>query len=370
MKNFLSIILCFCFVGSLFAEDYYAVDRQRWLEIAKQTEPQLVKTICKPVCLVKSVQDADAFQGWRMEKSEEMDALYGVSMKQKPECIVDFGRHMVGYYTFRLKTTYRVQDGPLRLRFTFAEVPAELNTPFDPYTGTLSRAWLQDEIVNVYAEMDTWITIPRRMTCRYVKIELLASSPDFDFCMEDMYFTTQSSAPTIDLPIAETTSEEIKNIYTVGLETLRECMQTVYEDGPKRDQRLWIGDVYLESLANTQTFKNHMLTKHCLYMLAALAADNGSLHANVFEHPDYHPQLGSHCLDYSLLYNATLLEYVRATNDMETARDLWKVAKAQMDDALLYVEDNGIFNRNKKGQWIWLFLTGKPNSTLRWLFKV
>ncbi len=33
-------------------------------------------------------------------------------------------------------------DAPLRLKLTFGEVPAELATPFDPYPGSLSRAWL------------------------------------------------------------------------------------------------------------------------------------------------------------------------------------------------------------------------------------
>ena len=66
-------------------------------------------------------------------------------------------------------------------------------------------------------------------------------------------------------------------------------MQTVYEDGPKRDQRLWIGDLYLESLANTYSFKNHELTRRCLYLLAALADEDGWLHATVFEYPDPHP---------------------------------------------------------------------------------
>ena len=62
-------------------------------------------------------------------------------------------------------------------------------------------------------------------------------------------------------------------------------MQTVYEDGPKRDRRLWIGDLYLEALANAWSYKNHDLTKRCLYLLAALANDEGLLHATVLETP-------------------------------------------------------------------------------------
>jgi alpha-L-rhamnosidase len=31
----------------------------------------------------------------------------------------------------------------------------------------------------------------------------------------------------------------LRRIDTVSLRTLRNCMQTVYEDGPRRDRRLW-----------------------------------------------------------------------------------------------------------------------------------
>lgn len=70
--------------------------------------------------------------------------------------------------------------------------------------------------------------------------------------------------------------------------------------------RLWIGDLYLEALANAWSYKNHDLTKRCLYLLAALANDEGLLHATVLETPTPHPQNGTHCLDYSLMYNVAL----------------------------------------------------------------
>lgn len=336
------------------AQDVYQTQRTGWLEKAEKAKPALIETVCKPLYLVKSVSDPAAFQGWRMEKSEEMEALYSVSFKQKKEVIVDFGKHLTGYYSFFLKTTYRAQDAPLRIKFTFAEVPAELNTPFDPYPGTLSRAWLQDETVTI-TEVDKEITIPRRLSFRYLKIELLGYSPDFDFAFADMKFTAVSSANGIDIPLAETTSPEIKEIARVSLETLKECMQTVYEDGPKRDMRLWIGDLYLEALANMYSYENHDLTKRCLYLLAGLAAEDGRLHANVFENPKPHPQYESHCLDYSLLYNVALLDYLKATGDKETALDLWPVVKNQVKDALSYVNEKYIFDPYKKGESPWLF---------------
>ena len=36
------------------------------------------------------------------------------------------------------------------------------------------------------------------------------------------------------------------------------------EDGPKRDRRLWLGDLRLEALANYETYRNFDLVKRLL----------------------------------------------------------------------------------------------------------
>lgn len=60
----------------------------------------------------------------------------------------------------------------------------------------------------------------------------------------------------------------LKAIYDVSVKTLLDCMQTVFEDGPKRDRRLWLGDLRLQALANYYTFNDLSLVKRCLYLLA------------------------------------------------------------------------------------------------------
>ena len=332
--------------------DVYAPWRESWAEKAEQAKPKLKETIYRPRYLVEGVKDSLAYQGWRMEKSGEMSSYYGVSLKQVPCLTVDFGKHMTGHFTFRIKTLSRTQDAPLRLRFTFGEVPAEMNTPFDPFPGTLSRAWMQDEVVTV-EQIDCDITIPRRISGRYMKVELLGGSPDFDFAMEDMWFTAVSSADrssVVTLP--ETAPETIRRINEIAVETLHECMQTVYEDGPKRDHRLWLGDLYLESLANRWSFRNFDLTKRCLYLFASLAQEDGVVISNIFEHPEPHPQYGSYCLTYCLLFNSTLLDYLKDTGDYETAQDLWIVARRQVEDALTYLDEDYVFDQTKRGVWL------------------
>lgn len=352
MKWLIFAVAALAFNAPLAAQDCFADYRASWAEKARLAKPELKEIIYRPLCLVEPVADSSAYQGWKMEKVGELSSYYGTSLKSCPCVTVDFGRHMTGYFTFRVKTLYRTQDAPMRFRFTFGEVPAEMATPFDPFPGTLSRAWMQDEVVTV-EQIDCEITIPRRISGRYMRIELLGGSPDFDFGMEDMYFTAISSADKLQVPaLGENVPELVRRINDVSVATLRECMQTVYEDGPKRDHRLWVGDLYLESLANRWSFRNFDLTKRCLYLFASLTAEDGTIISNCFEHPEPHPQYGSYMLTYSLLFNSTLLEYLKDTGDYETANDLWPVARRQIEDALSYVGDDYIFDRTRKPVWL------------------
>ena len=356
MKKIILGLLSLAALHNVQAEDLYQADRARWMQIAAQEKPVLKYQTLRPVGVVRAVQDAQAFQGWRYERvGEPQTMLYNQNFKDVKGLTLDFGRHMVGYFKFHTKTIgNRPQDAPVRIKFFFGELPAELNTPLDPWRGGLSRAWMQDEVVTVM-QVDQWIEIPRRLAARYLKIELMGASNDFDFAIDDMEFQAQSSAGEVLMQLEPGCPDIVRDINNVGIETLRECMQTVYEDGPKRDRRLWIGDMYLESLANRYSFKNNQMTKHCLYLFAGLAADDGIVISNCFEEPEPHAQLGSYCLTYCLLWNSALLEYLKDTGDKETANDLFKVAKCQTEDAISYVDDRGIFDKDKRGGWVWLF---------------
>lgn len=339
------------------AQDLYAPYRQSWLKKADEYKPALKETIKHPTGIVKLEKDAAAFQGWKAVSAGGMDQLYNKPVnKTNSGIVIDFGEHMTGYCTFTLKTLRGDMDAPLRLKLTFGEVPAELVTPFDPYPGGLSRAWLQDETVTV-SVLPATITIPRRVAFRYVKIEWLGSG-GYELGFTDIQFKASTSVTVTPPELAATASPIIKDIDRIGLNTLKECMQTVYEDGPKRDRRLWIGDLYLESLANLYSFKNNNLTKRCLYLLAGLSNEGGILNANVFELPEPHPQK-SRLLDYCYLYNVALKEYVAATGDKQTGLDLWPVAKKQLDIAKMYMGADGMMDYVKAGKEWWVFFDWK-----------
>lgn len=332
----------------------FGEDRLRWFRVAQECTPTLHETLVEPIGMVRSVRDSSAFQGWRMEPSGTMEQFYEESYKRgTPAVIIDFGRHVTGYFSFSLHTD-GWSDAPTRFRFTFGEVPAELNTPFDPYPGGLSRGWIQDEIVTVMTcPEELTVSIDRRVAFRYVKIELLGISSSFQFNFTGMRVRAVSSASGVPASLATETPTIIRQINEVGLATLSECMQTVYEDGPKRDQRLWIGDLYLEALANAYSFKNHDLTKRCLYLLASLADSAGWLSATVYERPEWKIQgRGTHCMDYSLLYGVALADYVKHSGDTATGADLWPVVKRQVEIACEALNPDGIYDNSLKPSWL------------------
>jgi hypothetical protein len=356
MKKYtLGILSALCFVSHCFGQDFYMQEeRNLWLRKAQEYVPVLSETIKRPKETVNIVKDNTAYQDWKVISGMPVQLVYKTSLKAQESFIIDFGEHLTGYFTFTVSPLNLTPDAPARIKFTFGEVPSEIMTPFDSYRNGLSRAWLQDEIVTVMTVPDT-ITIPRRLAFRYVKIELL-HAPNYDFTVSEMSCKAVTSASSVPAPLPSATSQIIKDIDHVGLNTLKECMQTVYEDGPKRDQRLWIGDLYLEALANTYSFQKHDLTKRCLYLLAGLADESGFLNGTVFERPYPHPQAKQLLLDYALLYNVALKDYTETTNDYETANDLWKVAKKQLDIIDMYLQENGLMNFEKASKEWWIFI--------------
>lgn len=320
------------------AQCYTENQQQAWLQKAEASKPVLNKTTHHPVREVKIVADANAFQGFKAVEDGDINDLYSKSFKKKKEVIVDFGKHLVGNVSFKIKDIGPMQDAVLRFKVTFGEIPSDLGLPVEPYTGSLSRGWMQDFQCDV--SYDGCYTFNRRITARYMKIEAVGTSIYSDFCFDNITFEATTSAGKSKAQLASTTPQIFKDIARVSENTLKDCMQGVFEDGPKRDQRLWMGDLYLEALANTASFKEYNVTKRCLYLLAGLAnPDNGLLYSNMVEYPKPHAQQ-TFFVDYALSYILTLNDYLKATGDTETARDLWPVVKNQINTILAKAIDN------------------------------
>ena len=322
---------------------------ERWIRMAESLKPRLEESRRPPVSIVRPVADASRFLRWRMEPAAPAARLGERLFRRDDSFILDFGRHTTGYLTFALAGEGEAVDAPVRLRLTFGEVPADVAEPLD--AGTLSRAWLPDEIVNVDF-LPRQVRLPRRYAFRYVKVEVIDTSPNFAVRFGQVEALPVTSAGSDPPPLPGSVPEDLRRIDEVSLNTLRDCMQTVFEDGPRRDRRLWIGDLRLQALTNYATFRNDDLVKRCLYLFAGLPREDGLVAACVYDQPK--PLCGrQYILDYAVLYGATVLDYVRATGDKATARELWPVVRRQMEIAGRFVNGDGLFV--DPGGW-WIFI--------------
>jgi alpha-L-rhamnosidase len=314
---------------------------RRWLVKADELKPVLSETAQRPISLVRPVRDDSVALRYRMDIEGPADALADRVMHKGDSVIVDFTGHRAGYLSFELAPEIQGRDFPVRLRLTFGEVPTDVAEPLYPYTGVISEAWLPNEVVN-FDDLPRRVRLPRRYAFRYVKIEVLDTNLGYGLrILEPRAHAVTAASKTVPaLPTA--VSGVLRHIDKVAIATLRDCLQTIFEDGPRRDRRLWVGDLRLQALSNYATFRANDVVKRCLYLVAALPRADGLVNACVYEHP--RPTYGKVVMfDYAALYAVAVADYVEATGDLATGHELWPVVKRQLEILGKTVDANGLF---------------------------
>ncbi|AHG20165.1 sugar hydrolase [Chania multitudinisentens RB-25] len=312
-----------------------------FLSTAASLIPKTHSKVLQPKSVINVVADSLAVHGWRSELVDDAASFLKQAFQPGDSFILDFGTHGVGWLTFCCDSAGSPPDAPAHLRFTFGETLCEVAEPFSSYQGWLSSSWLQqhDEYIDL---LPSTTTLSRRYCCRYLKVDVIALSPKYQILMNNMTFTTVSSAPESCLPF-KTHDPALQKIDEVSVLTLRNCMQEVFEDGPKRDRRLWLGDLRLQALVNDVTFAQHDLVRRCLYLFAGHRREDGMVSASIFVKPDIIAD-DTFLFDYSLFFIDVLHNYLLATNDVSTAKELWPVALRQVELALNRCDHIGLVN--------------------------
>lgn len=314
---------------------------QTMIDKAERLIPELFRGTATPRGSIDVIADENALQGWRTKPASEPQAWRGKSFGKGESFVLDFGDHLVGYVSVAVRSTGSPQDAPLKLKLTFGEMPCEVGEPFDSYQGWLSSSWLQEETVFVDV-MPAVLKLPRRYSFRYMKVEVIDASAKFKAAFDDIRCETVTSGDLARIePLPAAISEDLKAMDRIAIKTLQDCMQTVFEDGPKRDRRLWIGDLRLQAQANAYTFRNYDLVKRCLYLFAGMRLEDGAVGGCVFERP--HPHVDDTRLyDYALFFVATLHDYYEASRDAETLAELWPIAMEQLTIGLRRLDADGV----------------------------
>ena len=329
----------------------YAPQVDAFLAKAQACKPTLTETVQSPLGLVTPVVDTTRALGWRMDPAGSPEELESRVFHKGDMFIIDFGGHRTGHLSFDLLGVGRNVDVPARLRFVFGEVIPDVAEPLHPYTGWLSESWLPEEIVTT-DYLPQSVKLPRRYAFRYVKIEIIDTSSSFGVTFKSMRAHALTSAKGTLPPLPAHIHDDLKAIDAVAAATLRDCMQTVFEDGPRRDERLWTGDLRLQALTSYVTLPNPDLVKRCLYLLAAFPRADGLLAGDVFEQPvPVHG--GDFPGDYAVFFAVALADYVKATGDIATGAELWPTAVRQLEVLKQYVRADGVFVV-PNGMWIFI----------------
>lgn len=319
-------------------EKMYATNfREDFARVAESLCPDLIKVTRLPQRLVRFMDCPTQFFGLRAVNDQSLDALPRIRLARGDKIILDFGLHMVGHVKFTVTAHGLNVDAPCRLRLTFGETPLDVCEGMENVKTWISTSWLPDEVINIDYFPHT-ITIPRRHACRYIKFDIIDTSPKFSVSFSNVSFeSTTSVQEDREIEKVDFMDPLLNKIDHASISTLRDCMQTVFEDGPRRDRRLWIGDLRLQALTNYCTFKDYGLVKRCILMVAALVREDGSLPACIFEYPTLRPAT-DYIVDYDALFAVVVCEYVEASGDLQLGHDLWDTVCSCLQRAIGHVD--------------------------------
>ena len=303
-------------------------DRKKWKEKAESLKPKLFEREI-------------VAQGDYSKKS----------LMTKDRLVIDFENHYVGYVELRLSSKGSHPDAPALLKIKFCENEREIKEDSSDYEGWISKGWIQEEWIHVDV-LPAELKLPRRYACRFVVIEVIDISTKFQLIVDRVAIREVTSADEQMLPAFQGTDMD-RRIYDVAIRTLRNCMQDVFEDGPKRDRRLWLGDLRLQALTNYETFQNNDLVKRCLYLFAACTDERGRIPSCLFTEPEIEGD-DTYNFDYTLFFISVLKDYVLATRDYETLKDLYPVALRQWEISMEFFDERDCaLDSNKLG---WCFV--------------
>ena len=191
-----------------------------------------------------------------------------------------------------------------------------------------------------FDQLPAKLFLPRRYSFRYVELKIIDTSPKWQAVFSNPTVTTETSADSSSFKPLCLKDEKLQKIYNVGIKTLADCMQDVFEDGPKRDRRLWLGDLRLQALADYASFDNTALVKRCLYLFTGMTTKEGKISANVFVQPKNIPD-DTFLFEYSLFFISVLYDLHQAHPDENLVRELYPIAKKQIDLSLQMFDKDG-----------------------------
>lgn len=337
-------------------ENFQMEINENFLSKAEELTPILFCKEKTPVYLVEIIKGK---RDYEIAVRQDASILSSLVLKKGESVCLDFDGHQVGYISFMIKSVGSPPDAPAHLRIKFGEHICEIAEESSSYKGSISSSWIQEEFLHVDT-LSERIEMPRRYAFRYIEIKVLDTSPKYDIVIKELRCNAVSSADRKGVFGLENVDSVSKTLDDISLKTLEDCMQSVFEDGPKRDRRLWLGDLRLQALVNYETFKNYNLVKRCLYLFAGATQNGGRVGACIFTEPKITVDDTS-LFDYSLFFVSCLFDYYQATKDKDTLEELWETTYRQIELSSTEIDERGVV-RDKDTWWCFIDWHEKLNK--------
>lgn len=318
-----------------------------FLAKAQALMPELKHWQVDADAVVTPVRDTTAWQNCRLEKKNLKEFLSNHQFSNGSSFIVSLPETVVGQVAFSVFSVDGYGDSPSRLRITPMELPGEILSFDEPYHGTLNSSWIQSEIITI-DDLPCNVILPRRYSCRYIRFDLLGVPGYIKF---DHIRIIACGAEDTLIPSPEHLPEHLRKIDQCSVRTLRNCMQKSFEDGPKRDRRMWLGDLRLQAMVNKVTYRRFDMVARCLYLLAGTVLPDGEVCGCVMERPV--PRSGCHTHDYAMLFSLLLEEYCRWSNDLTVGYELFDLAEHQLKLMERFFHHD-LFSSGSKDDWFFI----------------
>ncbi len=307
-----------------------------FLAKAETLKPQLKRWKVSADAVVAPAKECTAWQDYRMVKGDLDTFLQNNDFANGSSFIVSLPETTVGQVAFTIDFCNGYADSPSRLQITCGELPREVIDAGLPYNGTLNGSWLQTEVITI-DDLPCQVVLPRRYSCKYIRFDMLNIPGSVKF--SDIHIIACGVEDSL-LPPPENLPELLQKIDQASIRTLRNCMQHSFEDGPKRDRRLWLGDLRLQAMVNKVTYRRFDIVARCIYLLAGTLLADGEVCGCVMEKP--FPRSGCHTHDYAMLFPLLLKEHCSWSGDLTIGEELFDLAEHQLTLMERFF-DNGLF---------------------------
>ena len=140
----------------------------------------------------------------------------------------------------------------------------------------------------------------------------------------------------------ESSDPLLNRIWAAGANTVRRCMHDGYEDCPSREQRQWVGDLYVEGLTNYAAFGDTRLIARSLRQVPQSQRSDG---VTAMATPgDLAVRRAITIPDWGLCWLFALGEYHRFTGDLALIDEVFPSALRLLDWFQRFVDEDGLLN--------------------------